>query len=612
MSGSEYFSNTTDPATRSSGSSSVIRAVFASITTAFGKCPDLSGNGGKAIFINSGATAMEAVTTTGTGNGVRATSPTFTTPVLGVATATTINKVTFTTPATGSTLTITDGKTFAVSNTLTFTGTDASSVAFGAGGTVAYTALKLSGFAATTSAELAGVISDETGSGSLVFGTSPTIASPTLSGTITQSASATTLSANHTATRAMGAAASGASVAVTELTTFSGDAGGTTDVRSFQQKTTVSGTNNVAQANVRSTQLELTHSTGTVTFAYADQAFIRLGLAGSTTGNVTSARGYEFHFANEGTGVISSAINFYAQDVDLLDGTGNITDIYGFKSGDLGHATRVPGLAIGFDAGDMTAGAATTAAYRSQMASGTNKWGAYFSGSANNAFVGNVRIGSTVAPTVALNVTGEANISSTLTVPSGVITTGNTTNLSFRTSAGEQMKIINVASAVNVVQVEGGATGNSAVVRSVGEANASIHLHSSGTGSTLLGTNGGVAQVEIINTSTVTRRLTLTGSNGGNPTIATTAGDIGITPAVIGAASITAHAATAIPAGGTAGAGLLVSSTANFGIFFGSGAPTLAAAKGSLYLRSDGSSSSTRMYVNSDGSTAWVAVTTAS
>lgn len=54
--------------------------------------------------------------------------------------------------------------------------------------TKADTADKLSVFAATTSAELAGVISDETGTGALVFGTSPTIAtatltSPTLSGT---------------------------------------------------------------------------------------------------------------------------------------------------------------------------------------------------------------------------------------------------------------------------------------------------------------------------------------------------------------------------------------------------------------------------------------------
>lgn len=69
---------------------------------------------------------------------------------------------------------------------------------------------------------------------------------------------------------------------------------------------------------------------------------------------------------------------------------------------------------------------------------------------------------------------------------------------------------------------------------------------------------------------------------------------------------------TAIPAGGSTGAGMRFSSVANYGVFFGSGAPTLAAAKGSLYLRSDGSSTSTRLYVNSDGGTTWVAITTAS
>ena len=54
---------------------------------------------------------------------------------------------------------------------------------------VATTSDKLSAFAATTSAELAGVISDETGTGSLVFGTSPTfttqIVSPIFKGTST-------------------------------------------------------------------------------------------------------------------------------------------------------------------------------------------------------------------------------------------------------------------------------------------------------------------------------------------------------------------------------------------------------------------------------------------
>lgn len=117
---------------------------------------------------------------TGTGSLVFATSPTLVTPTLGVATATSINKVTITAPATASTLTIADGKTLTASNTLTFTGTDGSSVAFGNGGTVTYTSNKLSAFSATTSAELAGVISDETGTGSLVFANTPTLITPVL------------------------------------------------------------------------------------------------------------------------------------------------------------------------------------------------------------------------------------------------------------------------------------------------------------------------------------------------------------------------------------------------------------------------------------------------
>jgi hypothetical protein len=47
------------------------------------------------------------------------------------------------------------------------------------------------------------------------------------------------------------------------------------------------------------------------------------------------------------------------------------------------------------------------------------------------------------------------------------------------------------------------------------------------------------------------------------------------------------------------------------GIWFGSGAPTVTAPKGSLYLRTDGSSTSTRMYVNTDAGTTWTNVTTA-
>jgi len=136
-----------------------------------------SGTNTRILYNNSGV--LGEYTLSGSGTVVAmATSPVFTTPTLGVASATSINKVTITAPATGSTLTIADGKTltasvtmtlqggdasvlsiaasktFTVSNTLTFTGTDSSSVAFGAGGTVAYTANNLGVFAASTSAAI--------------------------------------------------------------------------------------------------------------------------------------------------------------------------------------------------------------------------------------------------------------------------------------------------------------------------------------------------------------------------------------------------------------------------------------------------------------------------
>jgi len=61
---------------------------------------------------------------TGTGANVFATSPTLVTPVLGVATATTVNKITITQPATGGTLTIVEGATLTASATGSVSGTN--------------------------------------------------------------------------------------------------------------------------------------------------------------------------------------------------------------------------------------------------------------------------------------------------------------------------------------------------------------------------------------------------------------------------------------------------------------------------------------------------------
>lgn len=47
------------------------------------------------------------------------------------------------------------------------------------------------------------------------------------------------------------------------------------------------------------------------------------------------------------------------------------------------------------------------------------------------------------------------------------------------------------------------------------------------------------------------------------------------------------------------------------GTLSGSGAPTASATKGTLYVRTDGSSSSTRLYINTNGTTGWTNVVTA-
>lgn len=130
---------------------------------------------GIATFLGtpSSANLASAVTDeTGSGALVFATSPTLTTPNIGVATGTSFNSITglsSTTPIVDGTAAVGTGTTAARADHVHPTDT-----------TRAATSGTLAQFAATTSAELAGVISDETGSGALVFATSPTLTTPNI------------------------------------------------------------------------------------------------------------------------------------------------------------------------------------------------------------------------------------------------------------------------------------------------------------------------------------------------------------------------------------------------------------------------------------------------
>lgn len=101
--------------------------------------------------------------------------------------------------------------------------------------------------------------------------------------------------------------------------------------------------------------------------------------------------------------------------------------------------------------------------------------------------------------------------------------------------------------------------------------------------------------------------ITLNGTGTGNIVLGRAATGVSFS----GTGTLTARSGTAVAAGGTAGGHVLMSSTANLGLFVGSGAPSATAAQGSLYLRTDGSSTSTRLYVNTDGATTWTNFTSA-
>ncbi len=204
---------------------------------------------------------------------------------------------------------------------------------------------------------------------------------------ITFNAGTWTLSNDITETRALGTAAAGTTAVKTEVVSFTGHSGGTSDIRGRVTKITSSGANNITQVEPLNIQTEI-QSTGTTSFAFGAQAYVRAGLSGVGACPITTARVFDGHIANEGTGNITDADVFHVGDVDLQAGSGLIGTMRGVHIGDQGHATRITSGVAGVDVEDMTSGAPVTAAFRSRMNSGGAKWGLFMSGTANNGFAG--------------------------------------------------------------------------------------------------------------------------------------------------------------------------------------------------------------------------------
>lgn len=87
---------------------------------------------------------------------------------------------------------------------------------------------------------------------------------------------------------------------------------------------------------------------------------------------------------------------------------------------------------------------------------------------------------------------------------------------------------------------------------------------------------------------------------------------LGSAPLIAVNGLLTANATAAIGAGANTQAMIRASSTANFGLYYGTGDPSFTAAKGSLYIKTDATTTTTRFWINTNGSTTWAAFTSSS
>lgn len=111
---------------------------------------------------------------------------------------------------------------------------------------------------------------------------------------------------------------------------------------------------------------------------------------------------------------IWSRINTAAASFTLTDGIA--FDLVNASKGAGSTITNLTGLMVR----DQTQGS-NNYGIQNAVSSGANKWGYYGSGTANNAFAGSTRFGSTVAPSATVDITGTLAVSTPIAVSSGGI-----------------------------------------------------------------------------------------------------------------------------------------------------------------------------------------------
>jgi hypothetical protein len=337
--------------------------VTGNVSGSSGSCTGNAATVTNGVYTTNNLSVMAATTSaqlagvisdeTGSGALVFANSPTLVTPALGTPSALVGTNITGTganftagTATVATTVTITDNESENEDNAIVFTAggdVDGGNLGLESDGTLTYnpstgkitatgfigaltgnadtvtngvyTTSKISVLAATSSSELAGVISDETGSGALVFANSPTLVTPALG---TPSA--------LVATNASGTAASltaGTATVATSITVTANNTANETVYPLFVDGAT--GT----QGAETDTGLTYNPNTGLLTAA---------GFSGPLTGNVTG-------------NASGTALTVTQAAQSAITSVGTLTSVVVADGGNIGSASDTDAISIGADGG---------------------------------------------------------------------------------------------------------------------------------------------------------------------------------------------------------------------------------------------------------------------
>lgn len=207
----------------------------------------------------------------------------------------------------------------------------------------------------------------------------------------------------------------------------------------------------------------------------------------------------------------------------------------------------------------------------------------------NNSTIGTATINNSTIGTATIN----NSTINTATINSPLLTVGATTRLSVNAATGVGINV----TTTNIdcpLTVSGAPSTQSIITHFTSATGAMVQLTDQGSKDWAFGVADGSTTLSFFEDRNV--------STPGNLRLELRAGGTAYVPGSL------LVAGTTIPSGGSAGLGIMVSTVTNFGIFFGTGTPSLAAATGSLYIRSDGSTATSRLYSNVNGNTTWTAI----